>query len=155
MSCNIKLNLPEFDIRCRTLSEKAEVWDPIRKKWLVLTPEEWVRQNFIRYMIDVKRVNPLFIKQELGMKLNDTPRRADIVIYDSTAVPRMVIECKAPQVKITRETLEQVARYNMVLKLPYLAVTNGLTHYCFKYAPETGSFIRQNDFPDYQTITEG
>ena len=146
------LNLPEFNIKTRVSGDKEQVWDSIRMQWLILTPEEWVRQNFIRYMTDYKGVDPLFIKQELNIRLNDTLKRPDIVIYGKDASPKMIIECKAPGVKITKETLEQASRYNMVLGVPFIAVTNGIKHYCFLFDKSLGSAARLDDFPTYGEI---
>lgn len=152
MSYNIKLNLPKFDIRLRQVSGKTEVWDSIRKQWLVLTPEEWVRQNFIRYLTDYKNVDPMLIRQELGLKLHDTDRRADIVVYGRDAQPRMLVECKSPHIKISGSTLEQAARYNMTLRLPYLALTNGITHFCFKYDTAQGRLESLKEIPDFSCL---
>ena len=152
MRPDLKLNLPEFDIRLRTVRAETEIWDAIRKRWLKLTPEEWVRQHFIRYLVEVKGVNPLFVRQDLPLRLNETGRRADIVVYGQDGRPRMVVECKAPEVRIVRETLEQVGRYNMVLKVPCVAVTNGLTHYCFRYDAAAHRMLRLEEIPVYDTL---
>ena len=148
----VKLNFPDFNIKTRTVLGKEQIWDGIRLKWLALTPEEWVRQNLIMYLVECRGVSSLYIKQEMGLDLHGTRKRADIVIYGSGMTPGMVIECKAPEVKITRETLEQVARYNMTLGLPYTAVTNGLSHYCFRFDKATGRVEKLTDFPSYQDI---
>lgn len=141
MECKTRLNLPQFEIKTRTNRSRTEIWDPIRLRWLVLTPEEWVRQNFIRFMVEHKAVSPMFVKQEMNINLNGTRKRADIVVYTTEGTPHIIVECKAPSIKITQETLLQICRYNMALKLPVVIVTNGLTHYCFRYDAQTNETL--------------
>lgn len=148
MSSNPRLNLPETEIRVRTRNGRKELWDDIRKKWLVCTPEEWVRQNFIGFLTGKRGVNPLYIKQEQLISFNGTDLRADIVVYGKDSNPQMVVECKAPEVKLDRQTLEQVCRYNMMLKVPYFCITNGLAHYCFSYDKESNTSEKLDRFPD-------
>ena len=144
----MKLNLPETGLRIRTREGREEVWDAIRRRWLVLTPEEWVRQQMIGYLTGHKNADPLLIQQEQCLTLHGTSRRADIVVYDAQARPQLVVECKAPQVKLTREVLEQAVRYNLVLKVPYILITNGLTHYCFRYDASENRFAALDEVPD-------
>ena len=134
MSNRTPLNLPETPYRTRVRDGREEIWDDIRKRWLVLTPEEWVRQQMIGYLTMHRGVDPLLIRQEQSLTLHGTARRADIVLYDAQARPRLIVECKAPHIKLTREVLEQVLRYNLTLKIPYILITNGLEHRHFRYA---------------------
>jgi hypothetical protein len=135
-----QLNLPQYPIKLKEEKGTKYIFDPIRKKYLVLLPEEWVRQNFIQYLINEKSFPSTLIAIEKGLKLNELQKRADIVIYDNKGQPIVLIECKAPKVKINQEVFEQVARYNIVFKVPYLVVTNGIEHYCAKVDLKENSF---------------
>ena len=126
-----KLNLPQYSVRLKEEGGKQFIFDIVRKKYLVLTPEEWVRQNFIHFLINDKNYPAGLIAVEKGLKLNELQKRADVLVYKN-AQPMVLIECKAPGIKISREVFEQIARYNMVFKVPYLLVTNGMQHYCAK-----------------------
>ena len=149
MNHKIKLNLPESSVKTRIREGKEEIWDAIRGKWLVLTPEEWVRQQTIGYLSGYKGVDPMLVRQEQCLTLHGTSRRADIVVYNASAQPQMVVECKAPQVKLTREVLEQAIRYNMVLQVSYILITNGLSHYCFQYNETAKRFEALDGIPDF------
>ena len=150
MSHKSKLNLPEYPSRTRIREDREEIWDAIRHKWLVLTPEEWVRQQMIGYLTGHRGVDPMLLRQEQCLVLHGTSRRADIVVYNASAQPLMVVECKAPQVRLTREVLEQAVRYNMVLRVPYILITNGLSHYCFRYDAERNRFEALEEVPDFE-----
>ena len=147
-----ELNLPQYPLKIKEEGGTRYIFDSIRKKYLVLLPEEWVRQNFIQFLVRDKNYAASLIAIEKGLKLNELQKRADIVIYDKQAKPIVLIECKAPKVKINQEVFEQVARYNMVFKVPYLVVTNGLEHYCAKVNFETNSFEFLKDIPDYHLL---
>jgi len=125
-----KLNLPEYSFKLKQQNGKIDVFDRIRKKYVALTPEEWVRQNFICYLIQEKNVPESLIAVEKEIKCNNMCRRTDIVVYSKLAKPVIIVECKAPDVEIKNDTFEQIVRYNMVLQVNYLVVTNGLQHYC-------------------------
>ena len=144
-----KLNLPQYPIKLKEEKGVQYIFDRIRKKYLVLQPEEWVRQNFIQYLIEEKGYSANLIEIEKGLKINELQKRADIVIYDKKAEPIVLIECKAPKIKINQSVFEQVARYNVVFKVPYLVVTNGLDHYCAKVDFETNSFKFLKALPDF------
>ena len=150
MSHKIKLNFPDSPARTRERDGKEEIWDAIRGKWLILTPEEWVRQQAIGFLIGHKGADPMLVRQEQCLTLHGTSRRADIVVYDNSALPQMVVECKAPQVGLTREVLEQAIRYNMVLRVPYILITNGLAHYCFRFNETENQFEALNEIPDFK-----
>ena len=125
---------------------------PIRNKYVSLTPEEWVRQNFISYLINDKSYPKGRIGNEISLLQNGIKRRADSVIYDKYGVPFMIIEYKAPEIKITQQVFEQIVRYNMVLKVKYLIVSNGINHYCctIDYDMNKVTFIK--DIPDYNSL---
>lgn len=126
----IKLNLPQFDYALKQDEGKVFILDIIRKKYLVLTPEEWVRQHFINYMITVLAYPSALIRVEGGLRFNQLKKRSDIVVYGRDGNPWMVVECKSPDHKLTQSTIQQASVYNYSLRAKYLAVTNGMTHIC-------------------------
>ncbi len=127
-----KLNLPKFDIKIELRDNNQFVFDIVRKKMVVLTPEEWVRQNFLHYLIEVLKFPKGLIKVETELEYNRLSKRADIEVLDRAGKPMMIIECKSTKIKIDESVLKQVSVYNQVYKAPYIAVTNGLQHLCFK-----------------------
>src|ERR1051326_6762001 len=147
----IKLNLPEYNFRIQKTERGLQIFDPFRKKFVALTPEEWVRHNFIRYLVEEKKYPVSLIAVEAGLKYNKLQKRSDIKIHDRKGNVWMIVECKEPNVKITQDTFNQVAVYNMShkIKTQFLAVTNGLKHYCceLNYEQENYSFLK--DFPEY------
>ena len=147
-----KLNLPQYNIKFKEEEGQQFIFDVFRKKYLILTPEEWVRQNFIHYLIHEKGFAASLIAIEKGLKLNELQKRADAVVYDKNALPIVLIECKAPHIKISQETFEQIARYNMVFKVPYLLVTNGMKHYCAKINFIHSTFEFLNEVPNYKEL---
>jgi len=127
------LNLPKYDFRLRkNADDKTEIFDAIRKRFYVLTPEEWVRQNFIQYLISEKQFPASLMAIEKGLKLNGMQKRTDIVQYNTSGNPVVIVECKAPGIKLSQDTFDQAARYNMTLHVDYLIITNGLEHYACK-----------------------
>lgn len=124
-----KLNLPNYDFRLRKTDDQVFIWDEVRKKDIVLTPEEWVRQNFIMYLNQHYQYPLSLMQVEGGLKYNSMQRRSDILCYNIHSKPALLVECKRPTVKIGQQVFDQIARYNMTLKVPFLAVTNGLEHY--------------------------
>jgi len=127
------LNLPQYNFRLRKNADgKTEIFDAIRKRFYVLTPEEWVRQNFIQYLIREKEFPASLMSIEKGLKLNGMQKRADIVQYNKSGNPVLIVECKAPEIKLKQDTFDQAARYNMTLQVDYLIITNGLEHYACK-----------------------
>jgi hypothetical protein len=147
-----QLNLPTYSIKLKEEGGGQLIFDSIRRKYLVLTPEEWVRQNFIQYLIQEKDYPQSLIVIEKGLKLNELQKRADVLIYDKFGNPLLLIECKAAKVKINQETFEQIARYNQVFKVPYLIVTNGLNHYCCKVDFDKNNFEFLKEIPSYQEL---
>lgn len=146
------LNLPNYPHKIKQEKNKAYIFDFIRKKYLVLTPEEWVRQHFVHYLITQKKIPSSLIVIEKGLKLNEMQKRADVLVYDKTKNPLVLVECKAATVKITQETFNQIARYNMVFKVPYLIVTNGLQHFCCKIDFNKQSFAFLEDIPMFDEM---
>ena len=149
------LNLPRHDISIRNDGTRTYIFDIIRKKYLVLTPEEWVRQNFVHYLTEDLHYPASLMMTENGLKLFNTQKRSDIVIYDRNGNPLVVVECKATDVKITQETFNQVARYNIKFRAPLIIVTNGLSHYCAKYDANSSKYTFLKDIPQYGDLIGG
>lgn len=146
------LNLPNYPFKITQKDGLYFIFDEIRKKRLVLTPEEWVRQHFIRYLIALKNFPSSLLKIEGGLSLNQTKKRSDILVYNNLGEKIMVIECKAPSVPITQATFDQAARYNSIYKAPWLTVTNGLNHYYAKIDHANGKFLFVQDLPEYKDL---
>ena len=147
-----KLNLPTYNFNINLEGQRKLIFDSIRKKYVVLTPEEWVRQNFISYLVEDKNYPRGLIAVEKKVDVNRMPQRSDIVLYNNKAEPIMIVECKAASVKISQDTFNQVARYNMKLQVPYLVVTNGLNHYCCQIDYENNSYKFVLEIPDYKSL---
>ena len=125
-----KLNLPKIVLKTKLVKGTIQVFDIVRKKYFKLTSEEWVRQHFIHYLNSNKGYPFGLMRIEKMAKFNGLKNRADVVLYDNKGLPNMIVECKAPHVKITQDTFDQIARYNFKLKVKYLVVTNGIQHFC-------------------------
>jgi hypothetical protein len=147
-----KLNLPEYSFKIRTAAGKTSIFDSLRKKYVRLTPEEWVRQNFVQFLIAEKKYSPSLIAVEAGVKVNNNPQRADLVIFDRSGNPLLVAEFKAPEIKISQQTFDQIARYNMQLKVPFLIVSNGMEHYCCRINYIEKSYAFLPEIPDFTAI---
>ena len=145
------LNFPTYSFRLKNSENKTHIFDVVRKKFVVLQPEEWVRQHCIQYLIQEKNYPISLINVEKVVLINGLKKRYDIVIFDSNGSLVLVVECKAPKVKISQTTFDQIARYNLTLKAHYLMVTNGLNHYfcTMNYYNESFEFLKT--LPDYNT----
>ena len=141
-----KLNFPAIRLRARRRGDAVEVWDALRGIYLVLTPEEWVRQHLIAYLTLHCGVQPTRVVQEYAVALNGQPQRADVVVVGDRAEPLLLAECKAPGIPIGRQTLAQAVRYNSVLGARYIILTNGLRHYCSEC--RDGEYVQLDGFPD-------
>lgn len=151
----LELNLPQFDEKITKKDNKAFILDVIRRQYVALTPEEWVRQHFIHFLIGHKNYPQSLMANEVQLKLNGMSRRCDTVVYDRTLRPRVIIEYKAPTVNITQKVFDQICRYNIVLQVDYLIVSNGITHYCCKVDYNTRSYSFLKEIPIYTEIIEG
>ena len=140
-----KLNFPPIRLRARRREERVEVWDELRGMYLVLTPEEWVRRHAVDYLLKACKAPLQSIVEEYPVRLNGQAQRADIVVMTAEGRPLLVVECKAPEVAISQQTFMQVVRYNSVLGARYVAMTNGLNHFCFECID--GEYVRMNAFP--------
>jgi hypothetical protein len=149
-----ELNLPSYPIKLKEENGERFIFDAIRKKYLKLQPEEWVRQNFVQFLIQEKNYPASLIQIEKGLKVNTLQKRADVVVNSKQGKPLVLVECKAPNVKITQETFAQIARYNTVFKVPYLIVTNGINHYCCKIDFEQNSFEFLEEISEYSKLEE-
>ncbi len=150
-----KLNLPPFDFKIKKSAEgKADIFDEMRKKYVALTPEEWVRQNFIRYLTDYLGYPGSLIAIEKGLVVNNRPKRFDAVVHDKFGAPLVLLEFKAPSVKLTTKTFEQIALYNQKLKVKYLIISNGLKHYCCKIAFDTQKIEFLKEIPSFENLKE-
>lgn len=146
------LNLPEYETKIAEKDGKSAIFDNLRRCYVTLTPEEWVRQHFVHYLLERRDYPATLMANEVSLTLNNTKRRCDTVVYDRNLRPRMIIEYKAPSVKITRNVFAQISRYNIVLRVDYLVISNGLQHYCCKMDYERNSYSFLNDIPDYKEI---
>ncbi|MCD8405611.1 type I restriction enzyme HsdR N-terminal domain-containing protein [Tenacibaculum dicentrarchi] len=145
-----KLNLPTYKFRLKSNENKMLIFDNLRKKYLVLTPEEWVRQHFVQFLIEEKKYPVTLIALEKQLTINNLKKRTDIVIFSSDGTPNIIVECKAPKIKIAQDTFDQIARYNLKLNANYLIVTNGLEHYFCQLDKENETYIFLKDIPDYK-----
>lgn len=146
------LNLPPYTFRIREKLGKKLIFDSFRRRWVALTPEEWVRQNFVRYLTEEKHFPASLVAIERSLKMNQRDFRTDIVLFSKSGSPLVVVECKAPEVKISQLVFDQIARYNLDLRVSYLIVTNGLTHYCCRFDQEQLSYAFLPEIPDYLGI---
>lgn len=145
-----QLNLPGFEFKSRTVANHLQIFDPVRRKYVALTPEEWVRQHFVHYLIEHRNVPMSHIAIEKSLRVSNLAKRADIVVFKGGMKPVLVVECKAPSVDVNQEVFYQILRYNMTLRVDYLVVTNGLRHiYCkVDYEQQNAVFIEELPYYD-------
>ncbi|MDP4226411.1 MAG: type I restriction enzyme HsdR N-terminal domain-containing protein [Bacteroidota bacterium] len=148
------LNLPAYSFKIRTENQKSYIFDSIRKKHVLLTPEEWVRQNFIRFLNEEKHYPLGLIAVETPFKINRLTKRSDIVVFKRDGNPWIMVECKAPQVEIAQKVIDQIARYTLHFKASFLIVTNGLQHYCLKLDQSSQKYTFIKEIPDYENMIE-
>lgn len=145
-----ELNLPPSNFKIKSSENKRLIFDQIRKKYVVITPEEWVRQHYVSYLIKEKNYPISLIALEKQLLVNGLKKRTDILIFNRQGAPEIIVECKAPSVPITQNTFDQIARYNLKLNAKYLIVTNGLNHVYCQMDFENEKYIFLKDFPEYQ-----
>ncbi|EGK02937.1 type I restriction enzyme HsdR N-terminal domain-containing protein [Dysgonomonas gadei] len=148
----LDLNLPPFNINVKKTDGRLSVFDRLRRKFVTLTPEEWVRQHFINYLITEKGYPQALIANEIQINLNNQKRRCDSIVYDKTISPLVIVEYKSPDVEITQAVFDQIVRYNIVLKVKYLIVSNGLSHYCCRMDYSAQTFDYLADIPTYTEL---
>lgn len=146
------LNLPSYPAKVVKRADKLAIWDILRKKYVSLTPEEWVRQHFIHYMIEYRGYPMGRLANEVQICLNNTLRRCDTVFYHTDLTPRIIVEYKAPHVPITQEVFDQVARYNLVLDVEYLVVSNGIEHFCCQIERSTRQYRFIPELPHFNDL---
>ena len=149
----VELNLPEYEYKVKRREDGSWcIWDRLRERWVALTPEEWVRQHFVEWLITDKQFPAALMGNEVSLTQNGIARRCDTVVADRTGQPLVIVEYKAPNINVTQKTFDQIVRYNMVLKARYLIVSNGLNHYCCCIDYETNSYRFLEDIPSYQEL---
>lgn len=145
----LSLNLPSFEAKIRTTDGKKAIFDVIRRRYIALTPEEWVRQHFVHFLINHKQFPLALMANEVAINLNGTKKRCDTVLYRKDLTARVIVEYKAPQIEITQEVFDQITRYNMALRVDYLIVSNGINHYCCHIDYVTNSYRFLPEIPTY------
>jgi len=148
------LNFPRYSFRIKSEGQRKHIFDNIRKRYVLLTPEEWVRQHLISYLVEDRKYPASLLAVEMPLKINRMERRADLVLFSKNGDPLLIAECKAPGVKITQGAFDQVARYNLDMKVRYLIVSNGTVHYCAELDHVRGvwSFLRQ--IPAFEEVID-
>ncbi len=147
-----QLDFPKYHFRFKSNENKISIFDEIRKKFVILTPEEWVRQHVVQFLICEKHFPKGHINVEKELLLNQTKKRYDIVIYNTDGSIFLVVECKAPQIVISQDTFDQIARYNLSLNATFLMVTNGLYHYYCQLDYENKRYRFLEEIPQYQSV---
>ena len=148
----IELNLPKCRLRLEQREGKPYVYDDLRRKFVRLTPEEWVRQHFVRYLIDDLGSPQPLMQNEVALRLGETVKRCDTLLYDKALRPQMILEYKAPHVTLTETVLQQIVRYNYVLRVPYLVLSNGLEHLLCRIDYEKMTYAFLSEFPPYDRL---
>ena len=146
------LNLPSIEANIKKEGEKTLIFDSLRKRYVALTPEEWVRQHFVGYLGSQKHYPTALMANEISIELNGMTRRCDTVVYSRQLEPLVIVEYKAPSVPVSRKTFEQAMAYNHVLRVPYIIISNGIKHYCchIDYAQMKAEFL--SDIPEYANL---
>ena len=147
-----RLNLPPFEIKLRGTKAQPHIFDILRKKYIALTPEEWVRQHFVHFLVEHKGYPAALMANEIQLKVGEKTLRADSVLYSRDLKPRMIIEYKAPHIPITQKVFDQISIYNMLLHVDYLVVSNGLQHYICKMDYNDKKYLFLEDIPDYEEL---
>lgn len=147
-----QLQFPTYSFRFKNSENKVAIFDEIRKKFIIITPEEWVRQHVVQFLLQDKKYPKSHINVEKLLKINDLNKRYDVVVYNPDGSILILVECKAPEIKISQHTFDQIARYNMTLNAEYLMVTNGLNHYFCKMDYESEKYDFLSELPEYQSL---
>ena len=147
-----ELNLPKYGIKIKNDQGHQSIFDVLRRKYVALTPEEWVRQHFVHFLIEHKGYPKALMANEIQLAIGNKKLRCDSVLYDRTLRPRMIIEYKAPTANITQKVFDQITIYNMLLHVDYLVVSNGIKHYCCRMDYANQKYLFLEDIPDYQNL---
>ncbi len=146
------LNLPEAELKVVKREGRTFVFDMLRQRYVALTPEEWVRQRFVHFLIQHKGYPSTLLGNEISLTVGNNARRCDTVLYDTRAKPRMIVEYKAPHIAITQKVFDQISRYNMALHVDYLTVSNGIAHYCCRMDYKRGCYSFLSDIPSHSEL---
>ena len=149
-----ELNLPVYDIKVRGTRERPEIFDFLRKRYVALTPEEWVRQHFTHWLVEHKGYPKGLLGNEIALKFGEKTLRCDSILYNKEAEPQMIIEYKAPSISLNQRVLDQISAYNHLLHVDYLTISNGIQHICCHMNYEQRCYEFLPDIPDYQDINK-
>jgi len=147
-----RLNLPQYEIKIGEKNGKRTIFDFLRRKYVTLTPEEWVRQHFTHYLTDHKGYPKGLMGNEVELRVGEKHLRCDTILYNKQGQPQMIIEYKAPTIQIQQKTFDQISVYNLLLHVDYLIVSNGLQHYCCKMDYDSQKYLFLKEIPDYQNL---
>ena len=147
-----ELNLPPYPIKVRTAGKQRQIFDFLRRRYVALTPEEWVRQHFVHFLVEHKGYPKGLLVNEMELRVGDKRLRCDTLLYDRAMEPQMIIEYKAPEVEITQRVFDQISVYNLLLRVDYLIVSNGLNHYCCCIDHNHRSYEFLKDIPSYSEL---
>ncbi len=147
-----RLNLPQYEIKVAERNGKTVIFDNLRRRFVSLTPEEWVRQHFVHFLTGHKGYPAALLANEVELTCGQKRLRCDSVLYDISARPRMIIEYKSPEIALTQKVFDQISVYNMLLHVDYLIVSNGLQHYCCKMDYEKRTYAFLKEIPEYEEI---
>jgi len=147
-----ELNLPKYEIQLRGTREKPEIFDFLRRRYVKLTPEEWVRQHFVHWLVEHKGYPKGLLGNEIELQVGEKKLRCDSILYDSNAHPVMIIEYKAPTIALSQKVFDQISAYNLLLHVDYLVMSNGIEHYCCEMDYERNCYYFLQDIPDYEKI---
>ena len=147
-----ELNLPKYEIQLRGTREQPEIFDFLRRRYVKLTPEEWVRQHFVHWLVEHKGYPKGLLGNEIELQVGEKKLRCDSILYDSNAHPVMIIEYKAPTIALSQKVFDQISAYNLLLHVDYLVMSNGIEHYCCQMDYERNCYYFLQDIPDYEKI---
>lgn len=147
-----ELNLPKYEIRIGRKDGRLTIFDFLRRRYVALTPEEWVRQHFTHFLVEHKSYPQGLLANEVELSVGDKSLRCDSVLYDRSLRPRMIVEYKAPHIKLTQKVFQQIATYNLLLHVDYLVVSNGIEHHCVKMDYENEKYLFLEDIPEYKNL---
>jgi hypothetical protein len=150
MTSMVKLNLPSYNFQIGRIDDRVAIFDVLRKRYIILTPEEWVRQHFLNYLVVHLQYPKSLIKVEGGLTFNTLRKRSDIVVYNRQGEPWMVVECKAPDLKLSQKIIEQASTYNHTLKARYIVITNGMSHICCEVDWAMNKTVVLAEMPEFQ-----
>ena len=147
-----QLNLPFYEFRTSQKDGRTLIFDAYRRRWVKLNPEEWVRQHFVRYLVEEKQYPASLMAIEHSLQINRQDFRADAVVFSTSGKPLLIVECKAPEVKIMQKVFDQIVRYNFQFQVDFLIVTNGLAHFCCKIDKTNLTYEFLQEIPEYNVL---